>query len=392
VNGEFETNLLFVALESGLTEIVLRLLKLGGSPNSRDGHGRTVLWRALELKSEELFLKCLEHEEADVSVQDKFGCTLAHVALETGQLAIGERIIRTGGVAIDAVDGRKRTALRRALELKSDTVALACLDAGATTTAADPTGQLSVVHLALQNFSGDTAVSSSLAIRLIKAGSLVSAQDAKGFTVLARVADQGRDDCLYAGLVQILKPLGSYKAPCKKAAAWIMSGQENTDVRQHADCLVELPEKVKALDPGLDGTEAEAAVTQLLAGTTSQTALGLSAKELITRIHNPTDPEPDDDEPKPKKVAAESKQVPDEEEPEAKQALVAESPKAKSPKAASPKAKEEQSSSSAEPEKQKEPPPIETQASQPSLAEGAPSPSADYSKEFDDFEDDFEED
>lgn len=246
-------------------------------------------------------MSCLEDKDADVSVQDKFGSTLVHVALETSQLHIAERIIKTGKVAIDALDSRKRTALRRALELKSEAVALACLEAGATAAAADPDKQVSVVHLVLQNFTADAAVSSHLVVRLIRAGSLVSGQDAKGWSVLARMADQQRDDCLHAGLKQILKPLGTYKMPVKKAAAWIMSGQENADVRHRADCLAELPGKVRALDSDLTSKEAEDSISQLLAGTDSRTVLGLSAQDVISRMHNPEKPEMSDpeDEPKP---------------------------------------------------------------------------------------------
>merc|ERR1712139_246866 len=78
-----------------------------------------------------------------------------------------------------------------------------------------------------------------------------------------------------------------------------MSGQENTDVRNRAEAIAELPEKVKALDPGLGGEEAEAAVAALLINTDCKTVLGLSAKELISKMHNPVDAEAsEEDEPK----------------------------------------------------------------------------------------------
>lgn len=373
VNGEFETNLLFIALESGLAEIVLKLLQQGGSPNSRDAHGRTVMRRALELKCEVVFLECLKYKDIDVGEQDKFGTTLAHVALETGQMSIAERIIRNGGIEMDALDRSKRTALRRAVELKSEAVALACLDAGATAKAADPPGQLSVAHIALQNSSP------ALAERLIKKGSLVSAVDSKGFTVLARVADQQIDRCINAGLKQLLEPLGSYKVLCKKAATWILNGPENADVRNRADRLCELPEKVKALDASLEGSEAQTAITELLAGSDCFTVLGLSAKDIIKGFHNPVDAEESEEE-QPKPTA--SPPAP------AAPGPAASTSKASPEKPAAPESAPAASASgaaseSAQPQKEKEPSPKGAKTEQPAIE-------AEKTEEFD--EEDFEED
>jgi len=166
-----------------------------------------VLWRAIELKEEDLIEACITHgADLTLGLGADNESSIAHHALEIGLSEVVLRILRTpsGALLPDKVDTFGRTVLWRALELGHKEVVQACLMCGANASAIDEiagTGR-SLLHVALETGQAD------LVPDLLEAGAAAGVPDQNGRTPLA-VAAQEKDEAT----VDVLLSAGAQPGP-----------------------------------------------------------------------------------------------------------------------------------------------------------------------------------
>ncbi|CAJ1407369.1 unnamed protein product [Effrenium voratum] len=209
-----------MALDAGNLSSACALLRNGANPDLRDAHGRTVLWRAVQGKFEDLVDACLGPADLSLGLGHDNDGSLAHLAMECEQPDLALRFLKGQPAATaadpeepshrdrvnpDAKDSHGRTVLMRALELKETEIAQLCIQLHANVSAVDSLFERSALHIAAE---ADPAVVPAL----LAAGADLDLVDKRGHTPLIAAAQAGQQEAvraLHAAGAQ-LGPAGSF--------------------------------------------------------------------------------------------------------------------------------------------------------------------------------------
>jgi len=185
------TALTHFALDMASPGVASALVQNGASPDLRDHRGRTVLWRAIELKQPELAEVCVEHgANLLLGLGEHNEGSLAHLAIETKQPQLAIKLLSApGGCSPNIVAGRDRSLIWRAVELRQLDVVRECLKHDADLNRTDDFTGNTILHVALE-------VEPQLVPDLVKAGAPADVQNKALKTPLQIAARNGQKEAV----------------------------------------------------------------------------------------------------------------------------------------------------------------------------------------------------
>lgn len=130
---------LLIAAYLGNSKMADLLLSYGADIEAQDMLGDTSLFRALSEDHDDLALD-LVARGADLNKANKVGETPFMMAARSADVTTLKKVLATGKGELEAVDGRGRTALHHAVEMKSQANVEMLLEAGANVNAVDKKG------------------------------------------------------------------------------------------------------------------------------------------------------------------------------------------------------------------------------------------------------------